>query len=350
MSEPKKRRRVSSSDEDSDRLKRERREERRRYEEKVKEESDAPESGFRRRRQSDIRPQRSPDDRRSLMREDHREHSPESRNYERSDPHDRLDYSQTRHRHHRLHSPPRPPRERSQSPRKRLGPPESSWRHKEDHRRRSGGTQDEVKEEVKDEYPYARYEVKKERSSGPKPEKKGPDYNVSGVLREETSMRNGVLLKFDVPFEARKPTKKWKLFVFKSQGQDSKPIKLDYQRWFLIGKHAAVADILLNHPTVSAQHAAVCHQIKEDGSVQPFLWDLGSTNGTYVNGTKLEPFTPVELKEKDIITFAKSTREYVLLHDDLVETKEVPLEQILENKLAEERQEKARTARLGRYW
>ena len=50
-------------------------------------------------------------------------------------------------------------------------------------------------------------------------------------------------------------------------------------------------------------------------AVRPYLMDLGSTNGTCVNGEKLEPARYVELLEGDVIRFGLSSREYVLLHD-----------------------------------
>ena len=51
------------------------------------------------------------------------------------------------------------------------------------------------------------------------------------------------------------------------------------------------------------------------GIVKPYLMDLGSTHKTYLNGTALEEARYYELKEKDCLTFAGSTREYILLHD-----------------------------------
>ena len=51
------------------------------------------------------------------------------------------------------------------------------------------------------------------------------------------------------------------------------------------------------------------------GIVKPYLMDLGSTHKTYLNGTALEEARYYELREKDCLTFAGSTREYILLHD-----------------------------------
>ena len=50
--------------------------------------------------------------------------------------------------------------------------------------------------------------------------------------------------------------------------------------------------------------------------VLPYIIDLGSSNGTYLNNTRIEPQRYYELKEKDVVKFGYSTREYVLLHEN----------------------------------
>lgn len=51
-------------------------------------------------------------------------------------------------------------------------------------------------------------------------------------------------------------------------------------------------------------------------AVKPYLIDLGSTNGTFINSERLEPARFYELLEKDCIKFGLSSREYVILHMD----------------------------------
>lgn len=59
---------------------------------------------------------------------------------------------------------------------------------------------------------------------------------------------------------------------------------------------------------------------REDGSsgkrVRPYIIDLESSNGTFVNNKKIEAKKYVELLEKDVIKFGFSSREYVLLHEN----------------------------------
>jgi pSer/pThr/pTyr-binding forkhead associated (FHA) protein len=49
--------------------------------------------------------------------------------------------------------------------------------------------------------------------------------------------------------------------------------------------------------------------------VLPYLMDLETVNGTFLNGERLEATRFYELREKDVIKFGLSTREYVLLND-----------------------------------
>ena len=43
--------------------------------------------------------------------------------------------------------------------------------------------------------------------------------------------------------------------------------------------------------------------------------DLGSTNGTSLNGTKVDDMRYIELIEQDMINFGHSSRDYVLVNE-----------------------------------
>jgi hypothetical protein len=51
---------------------------------------------------------------------------------------------------------------------------------------------------------------------------------------------------------------------------------------------------------------------------RPYIMDLQSTNGTFINGERIPDSRYVELKAMDCVKFGSSSREYVLLHDKLV--------------------------------
>ena len=42
--------------------------------------------------------------------------------------------------------------------------------------------------------------------------------------------------------------------------------------------------------------------------------DLGSTNGTHLNGERIDDSRYVELREKDSLKFGSSSRDYVLMN------------------------------------
>jgi hypothetical protein len=91
----------------------------------------------------------------------------------------------------------------------------------------------------------------------------------------------------------------------------------------ILGRERKVADLPVDHPSCSKQHAALQYRLvpytRDDGTkgqrIRPYIIDLESANGTYVNNVRIEPRKYVELIEKDVIKFAYSSREYVLLHE-----------------------------------
>lgn len=156
----------------------------------------------------------------------------------------------------------------------------------------------------------------------PVKDKEKPNFGVSGKLAEDTNTYNGVVIKYNEPKEARKPKRRWRLYPFK--GETSLDfIPIHRQSAYLFGRSRLIADIPIDHPSCSKQHAVLQYRLmnykRDDGTVgrrlRPYIIDLESSNGTYVNNKKVEPRCYVELLEKDIIKFGYSSREYVILHD-----------------------------------
>lgn len=150
-----------------------------------------------------------------------------------------------------------------------------------------------------------------------------PEFGLSGALAAETNRVNGVVLLHQEPPEARKPTARWRLYVFKNGQPFGDPLHIHRMSSYLFGRERQVADVPTDHPSCSKQHAVLQFRLTEKegadgmmhGSVRPYLMDLGSTNGTFLNGERLEPERYYELLEKDLVRFGNSTREYVLLKE-----------------------------------
>ena len=58
------------------------------------------------------------------------------------------------------------------------------------------------------------------------PPKEQPNFEPSGLLALEDNSKNGIPLKFTVPAEARRPSIKWRLYIFVKQNEDPKIIQI----------------------------------------------------------------------------------------------------------------------------
>jgi len=145
-------------------------------------------------------------------------------------------------------------------------------------------------------------------------EKEEPNFEASGLLAVEDNAKNGVPLKFTVPAEARAPSIKWRFYVFQKKEEAPKIMHIHRNVGYLFGKDRRVADIPTDHPTCSKQHAVLHHRQMPTGEVKPYIMDLESINGTFLNGKRIEAARYIEMRESDVLKFGMSSREFVLLH------------------------------------
>ncbi|KAF3047618.1 hypothetical protein E8E12_010914 [Didymella heteroderae] len=158
--------------------------------------------------------------------------------------------------------------------------------------------------------------------------KEKPNFRPTGALAKHANRVEGtkISLKYHEPPEARKPpaSQPWRIFMFK--GDDViDTIELWQKSCWLLGRSHEVVDYVLEHPSSSGQHAVIqfrfTQKVVEDefgvkstkGRVKPYVIDLESSNGTVLNGDDLEASRYFELRDKDILKFAGSEREYVLM-------------------------------------
>lgn len=155
-------------------------------------------------------------------------------------------------------------------------------------------------------------------------EKQKPNFNATGLLAKEANTVAGTntVLKYHEPPEARKPPSKqqWRIYVFK--GKDTvDTIHLYMRSCWLIGRDEKICDYFLQHPSSSKQHAVIQFRYitkvneygDKEGKVKPYLIDLGSANGTRLNGKRIDASKYVELLDGDVLGFGESEREYVLM-------------------------------------
>ncbi|KIW28735.1 uncharacterized protein PV07_08373 [Cladophialophora immunda] len=165
----------------------------------------------------------------------------------------------------------------------------------------------------------------KDGTAPPAIQKQKPNFRPSGLLAAASNTvatsAGAVVLKYHEPPEARKPpsSQPWRLYIFKGESIVD-TLDLYTQSCWLFGREVSVCDYTLEHPSCSKQHAVIQFRYVERrnefgdkiGKVKPYVIDLESANGTTVNDEDVPEGRYVELRDKDMIKFGHSTREYVV--------------------------------------
>lgn len=169
------------------------------------------------------------------------------------------------------------------------------------------------------------FETLDKDSSSTAPVKQKPNFRPSGLLAaasNSVATSNGaIILKYHEPPESRKPpsSQTWRLYIFKGE-EILDTIDLYTQSCWLFGREASVCDYALEHPSCSKQHAVIQFRYTEKRNefgdkikkVKPYLIDLESANGTKLNDEAVPEGRYMELRDKDVVKYGHSTREYVV--------------------------------------
>jgi pSer/pThr/pTyr-binding forkhead associated (FHA) protein len=123
---------------------------------------------------------------------------------------------------------------------------------------------------------------------------------------------------YSPPAWSARPTAPTELEVIKA-GVVLENRELTNREYFVLGRQDDPAvHLLLEHPSISRQHAVL--QFKRTGQV--YLFDLGSTWGSYVNMKRIPSREYVEVVDGDMLKFGESTRTYILIQPDAGEEDE----------------------------
>ncbi|CAK1546419.1 unnamed protein product [Leptosia nina] len=170
------------------------------------------------------------------------------------------------------------------------------------------------------------------KKAKPEADKPSEDEQSNPVDKHEegekvkSSLPPAVLLKeLSVPIPYKEP--KWSgvcpdgtdygLEVLKS-GMIMEKVELTNKPYFVIGR-LANCDIVLAHPTISRHHAVLQYKaFAEDNEPASgwYLYDLGSTHGTFLNKETLRHKHYTRVRVGHQIKFGTSTRTYVMLGPD----------------------------------
>ncbi|XP_030752128.1 kanadaptin isoform X1 [Sitophilus oryzae] len=167
---------------------------------------------------------------------------------------------------------------------------------------------------------------------------------------------NTLPLPYKEPAWSGLPDKYEKPYVFEvlKNGTIIERIDLMKKPYWVFGR-LTTCDIYMQHPTISRYHAVLQYRSMQT-ETEPagfYLYDLGSTHGTFMNGkNKLKPKIYVPIRVGHMIRLGCSQRSYILTgpEDDEEEESELSvteLKQLKAQKIAE-REEKLRKEELER--
>ena len=123
--------------------------------------------------------------------------------------------------------------------------------------------------------------------------------------------------KFVPPKDLTLPTSPWLLYFFLSSSSSPSEIHfIDKKYFYVLGKSRKFSDIFIDEISISRQHCAVFYREKE-GKITPFLVDLRSTNGTFLNKKKMQTEVVYEIKNGDWIRLGKKVEIMVVNREEM---------------------------------
>ncbi|XP_010252839.1 PREDICTED: nuclear inhibitor of protein phosphatase 1-like [Nelumbo nucifera] len=135
----------------------------------------------------------------------------------------------------------------------------------------------------------------------------GHEQTVSAVAAQPVTQVGGGQSTWQPPDWAIEPRPGVFYLDVLKDGEVIGRINLDKRR-HIFGRQFPMCDFVLDHQSVSRQHAAVVPH--KNGSI--YVIDLGSAHGTFVANERLTKDSPVELEVGQSLRFAASTRSYIL--------------------------------------
>ena len=115
------------------------------------------------------------------------------------------------------------------------------------------------------------------------------------------------LKRYEEPDDSDIPEEEWRIYVYKRE-ELIEEYRLNKKSHYRLGRDEDMNDIVLGHESCSKQQAVLQFRANK-----LFVLDLESSNGTFLNGKRIEAKRFYQIESKDCLKFAYSTREYVIL-------------------------------------
>ncbi|KAL9226483.1 hypothetical protein vseg_002290 [Gypsophila vaccaria] len=149
---------------------------------------------------------------------------------------------------------------------------------------------------------------------------------------------NNIAVPYQIPAWSQPPSHPF-LFEVLKDGAIVDHLDLTKKGAYMFGR-IDLCDFVLEHPTISRFHAV----IQFNGGGDAFLYDLGSTHGTFINKKQVKAKVYVDLHVGDVIRFGHSSRLYIFQGPEDLMLPEVDLKG---SSYAKDREASLRRAREG---
>lgn len=132
------------------------------------------------------------------------------------------------------------------------------------------------------------------------------------LIEKQKQAKGEIPLPYKEPAWSGKPDKEYKAEVLKS-GLILEVIDLSKSNFYVVGR-LPVCDISLAHPTISRYHAVFQYRSEADEKNEKglYVYDLGSTHGTFWNGNRIRPNMYVRIKGGHMVKFGNSQRKFIM--------------------------------------
>ncbi|XP_043702106.1 kanadaptin [Telopea speciosissima] len=170
---------------------------------------------------------------------------------------------------------------------------------------------------------------------GPPPEREASENPEPRPTSDSTpGEAPNIAVPYTIPLWSEAPCHPFSLEVLK-EGHIIDQFDVSKKGAYMFGR-VDLCDFVLDHPTISRFHAVL--QFKKDGDA--YLYDLGSTHGTFVNKKQVKKMVYTELHVGDVIRFGQSSRLYIFQGPLELMPPEADLKNIRNAKIKEEMEDR----------
>lgn len=145
-----------------------------------------------------------------------------------------------------------------------------------------------------------------------------PNWHIVSLYSDRQYVCQGKRTKYFIPYDSSDPSPNHTYTLHMIADATTDPVSLKITMpTYLLGREKC-CDIGLNSPTISAFHCVIqFRKVKPENMnklvIKPYIFDLKSTNGTYLNFKRISSKRFIELLDGDVITFGKKDQQNIIL-------------------------------------